>query len=213
MTKKELTKRYFIFAVGLIIVALGVAIAAKSELGPSPISSIPYSLWLIMPKLSMGEWTIIFNVMLVGMQALIQKIEAKPVQLILQVVTTLPFGYVIDFWLWCMKNMAPDTYMMQFILVLAGCFVVAFGVFIQVKADVILLPGDAFIRAAAGALKKEFGKVRTASDITMTAISFALCLIFIGGLNGIREGTVIAALLVGNIVRMYGRVLVKCRDE
>lgn len=209
MTKKELTKRYFVFAVGLIIVAFGVAIAAKSALGPSPISSIPYSLWLIMPRLSMGEWTIIFNIVLVGMQLAIQRREAKPVQLILQVVTTLPFGYVIDFWLWCMKALEPGTYIIQLILVLIGCFVVAFGVFIQVKADVILLPGDAFIRAAAGALKKDFGRVRTASDITMTAISFALCLIFVGGLNGIREGTVIAALLVGNIVRLYGRVFAK----
>lgn len=86
---------------------------------------------------------------------------------------------------------------------------VAFGVFIQVKAAVILLPGDAFIRAAANALKKEFGRIRTISDITMTITSFALCQVFVGGLNGIREGTVIAALLVGNIVRMYGKVLTK----
>lgn len=209
MTKKELTKRYFIFAVGLVIVALGVAIAAKSALGPSPISSIPYSLWLIMPEISMGEWTIIFNVILVALQAVIQRREAKPVQLILQVITTLPFGYVIDFWLWCFKAWDPSIYAAQLILVFIGCFVVAFGVFVQVKADVILLPGDAFIRAAAGVLKKEFGKVRTASDITMTIISFVLCLVFVGGLNGIREGTVIAALLVGNIVRLYGKVLAK----
>lgn len=209
MTTKELTKRYLIFAVGLVIVALGVAIATKSALGPSPISSIPYSLWIIMPRLSMGEWTIVFNVALVLMQLAIQRREANPVQLILQVVTTLPFGYVIDFWLWCMKALDPGTYIIQLILVFAGCFIVAIGVFIQVKADVILLPGDAFIRAVANALKKEFGKVRTVSDITMTVTSFALCLLFVGGLNGIREGTVIAALLVGNIVRIYGKVFAK----
>lgn len=213
MTKKELTKRYVIFAVGLVIVALGVALATKSALGPSPISSIPYSLWLIMPGLSMGEWTIIFNVLLVLMQLAIQRKEAKPIELVLQVITTVPFGYVIDFWLWCLSGAEPGTYIMQLVLVFAGCFVVAFGVFIQVKADVILLPGDAFIRAAAGALKKEFGKIRTISDITMTAISFALCLIFVGGLNGIREGTVIAALLVGNIVRLYAKALDKREGE
>ncbi len=212
MTKKELTKRYFIFAVGLVIVALGIAFATKSALGPSPISSIPYSLWLIMPGLSMGEWTIIFNVMLVVMQLAVQRREAKPLELVLQIAVTIPFGYVIDFWLWCLKVMEPGTYLMQIVLVLIGCFVVALGVFIQVRADVILLPGDAFIRAVAGAVRKEFGKIRTISDITMTATAFALCLIFVGGLNGIREGTVIAALLVGNIVRMYGRVLSKKND-
>lgn len=213
MTKKELTKRYFIFAVGLIIVALGVAIATKSALGPSPISSIPYSLWLIMPGLSMGEWTIIFNVLLVVLQLAIQRKEAKPLELVLQIAVTIPFGYVIDFWLWCMSSIEPNVYIVKLIFVFAGCVVVAFGVFIQVKADVILLPGDAFIRAVAGAVKKEFGKIRTISDITMTATAFALCLIFVGGLNGIREGTVIAALLVGNIVRLYGRVLDKREGE
>ena len=54
--------------------------------------------------------------------------------------------------------------------------------YFQLLAEVVMLPGDAFVRAIAKVAKKEFGKVRTISDISMT---------------------VIAAFLVGNIVRVY----------
>lgn len=72
-----------------------------------------------------------------------------------------------------------------------------------------MLPGDAFVRAIARVTKKEFGKVRTISDITMATIAFGIVLIFTGGLSGMREGTIIAAFLVGNIVRLYKSKLKK----
>ncbi len=40
-------------------------------------------------------------------------------------------------------------------------------------------------------------------NISMTAISAALCLVTMGKLNGVREGTIVAAFLVGYIIRVY----------
>lgn len=209
----EIIRRYIIFTAGLIFTALGVAFATESCLGPSPISAIPYSLWCIMPKLSMGEWTIIFNVLLVLLQIVIQRKAVNKIQLGLQLIITIPFGYLIDFWLICLEPVAPQNYPMQLVFTLIGCAVVAFGVYIQVVGNVVMLPGDAFVRAVAKASGREFGKIRMASDITMVVTAFALCFAFLGGLEGVREGTVIAAFLVGTLVRVYTKKLGWLKDR
>ena len=65
MTKRELLKRYIIFFFGVMGVAFGVALVTNANLGNSPISSIPYSLSLILPELTLGNWIIIFNYLLI----------------------------------------------------------------------------------------------------------------------------------------------------
>ena len=47
----------------------------------------------------------------------------------------------------------------------------------------------------------------TPSALTMAVIAAALSFIFSGSLNGVREGTIIAALLVGFIARLLGQKL------
>ena len=45
----------------------------------------------------------------------------------------------------------------------------------------------------------------------MVAIAAALCLIFLHNLAGAREGTVICALLCGNIVKLYRKLFAAVR--
>lgn len=73
----------------------------------------------------------------------------------------------------------------------------------EVIADVVMLPGDAFVRAIAKVTNKEYGNVRVISDISMTIIAGILCFIFLHSLQEVREGTIIAALITGNIVKIF----------
>ena len=207
MSLRELIQRYIIFALGLAITSLGIAFSTKSCLGTSPISAIPYALSLALPKLTIGNWTIIFSVLLIIIQIFILKKKVKKIELALQIIITFPFGYMIDLCMLMISQLEPQTYIMRLVFVLIGCVVVAFGVFLQVTGGVVMLPGDAFVRSIAMKTGKEFGKIRSISDITMTIIAFAICLLALGELTGVREGTVIAALLVGNIVRVYNKKL------
>ena len=43
----------------------------------------------------------------------------------------------------------------------------------------------------------------------MILIATVICLAFIGKLAGVREGSVIAALLVGTIIKLYNRIFEK----
>lgn len=57
--------------------------------------------------------------------------------------------------------------------------------------------------------KKEFGFLKIALDVVMVLIAIVLSLIFFGRIEGIREGTVITALLVGLFVKFFRQLLQK----
>ena len=50
MSFRELLIRYIILVPGVFILCFGIAFITKAGLGTSPISSIPYSMSLILPR-------------------------------------------------------------------------------------------------------------------------------------------------------------------
>ena len=91
------------------------------------------------------------------------------------------------------------------IALLIGCIILGFGVYCEVLADVAMLPGESFVRAVVQTCEREFGSTKVAFDVTMTVMAALLSFVFAKELNGVREGTIIAALLVGFIARLFGR--------
>ena len=71
----------------------------------------------------------------------------------------------------------------------------------------VMLPGDSFVRAVAKVTKKEFGRIRVYSDTSMSIIAVMLCMVFLHKLAGVREGTIIASLVIGNFVRILTKKL------
>ena len=53
----------------------------------------------------------------------------------------------------------------------------------------------------------EFGTKKVAFDVSMPVIAAGLSFLLAFRLDGVREGTVIAALLVGMIARAFGRMV------
>jgi uncharacterized membrane protein YczE len=158
--------------------------------------------------MTMGNWTILFNYLLVVGQILILRRSIHKVEIILQLGLTLVFGYCVDLCLWILAKglpVLPETYSSRIAVLLAGCVVLAFGVYLEMLGDVVMLPGDAFVAAVARVTGREFGSIRMATDISFTLVAGVLSLVFLRGLVGVREGTVIAAILVGNIVKVYRR--------
>ena len=207
MSLRELIQRYAIFTFGMILVAAGVSVMSKSMLGISPISAIPLGLFIAFPQLTLGNWTIIINVLLALVQIFILKKSLKKIELGIQLVVTIPFGYIID---WCnilIADLEPVSYAAKMIVLIIGCLIVALGVYFQFVGGVAMLPGDAFIRAIGIAYDKDPSNVRIVSDISMTAIAFAIVLIFTGGFGGMREGTIVAAVVIGNSLKVFEKIL------
>ena len=200
-------RRYLLFFAGMLLVALGISVITKAGLGTSPISSVPYSLSLILPRLTMGEWTIVFNYLQIAAQWVMLGKDAKKHELVIQLVLTVVLGYLIDFFLFLLGWLAPAAYPLRIVTLLAGCMILAFGAYLENVGGVVMLAGDAFVRAFGIVTKRSFGSARFVTDILWTSISAVLCLVFLHELIGVREGTVIATLLVGNLVKLYSKKL------
>lgn len=200
-------KRIALCILGMVFVSFGIAFSAKASLGTSPISAIPYTLSLCCPVLTLGNWTILFSALLIASQAFIQGRNARKADLIAQCVLTLFFGYVIDAAMFCLQAFDPEAYAMQIAATIIGCVLIAFGVCLAIIANVTMLPGDAFVKTVAQALGREFGTMRMISDVSMTACAVLISLVMTASIMGVREGTIIAALLTGNIVKFFMMLL------
>ncbi len=93
--------------------------------------------------------------------------------------------------------------MSQWILLIISCLVLAFGLVIEVKSDITMLPGDGSVVAIGEVLNKDCGKVKPFFDVTIVIIGVILALVFIGRLEGVREGTIFSAVTVGFIIQFY----------
>ena len=201
----EKLKRYLLFLIGLFINSLGVSLITKADLGTSPISSIPYVLSLNFP-FTLGQFTIVFSLVLIFLQLMILRKNFKTEHL-LQIPISILFGYFIDLTMVMLFFVNPHNYISCILYLLIGCLVLGFGVYTEVLADVAMLPGESFVRAVSSTWKTEFGSTKVVFDVSLTVIAAVLSFVFAHRLDGVREGTVIAALLVGFIARLFGRKL------
>ena len=207
-----IAKRYLLLLAGLSIMAFGVAFSIKASLGTSPISSVPYVVSLFAP-LTVGTATIVMHCVFILLQILILRRNCHPIQL-MQLPVAVFFGYLTDFGVWAVRGIHCSTYWQQWIVCLIGILLVAAGVSLEVKAGVVVLAGEGVVLAICKVLPKiKFGYMKVGFDVTLVVIACILSFTFTGHLQGVREGTVAAALLVGLIAKQIGKLLMGWKLE
>lgn len=209
MSKKELVKRYAVFIVSLFVMAIGVAMTKKAELGVSPISSVANVMSIQFTSLSIGNWLIIWNCVLILGQILFLRKKFQPVQL-MQIPLSFLFGYFTDFGMWLMSFFDTDTYAVKMIFVIVGTVILGFGVALSVIANVVMNFGEAFVKAVSDVTHKDFGNLKIGFDVSCVVVSVVLSLIFFKmKIVGTREGTIIAALVTGILVKLFSKLIRK----
>ena len=207
-----IAKRYLLLLAGLSIMAFRVAFTIKASLGTSPISSVPYVVSLFAP-LTVGTATIVMHCVFILLQILILRRNYHPIQL-MQLPVAVFFGYLTDFGVWAVRGIHCSTYWQQWIVCLIGILLVAAGVSLEVKAGVVVLAGEGVVLAICKVLPKiKFGYMKVGFDETLVVIACILSFTFTGHLQGVREGTVAAALLVGLIAKQIGKLLMGWKLE
>lgn len=206
MSKAELIRRYLFFIVGLFVNAMGIALITRANLGTSPISSNPYVLSLWYPKLSLGMFTLFFSLALIVLQLVLLG-RRFPKHFWLQIPVSFLLSAFIDLAMAMFFFVDPQAYPIQIICLLIGCLVLGFGVFMEVAANVVMLPGECTVKSITMRWNTDFGKTKIAVDVTMVAVAAVLGFVLCGKLTGIREGSLISALLVGLIARTVGKYM------
>lgn len=203
--KTELIKRYIFLLAGLFVNGLGVSFITKAGLGTSPITSIPYTLSLGFTP-TVGMFTLVFNIFLIILQVILLRRNFQ-LQNLLQLPIIALFSFFIDLTMSLLGFMQPETYAMKVVSLIVGCLILGFGVFMEMVANVAMLPGEATVRAVSDVFSTDFGKTKIAFDSSMTVIAAILSFIMFRHLDGVREGTIVAAILVGFIARLFKKYI------
>jgi uncharacterized protein len=201
MSGNELFKRYSFFIVGLFFSALGIVLITKAGLGTSPISSVPYVLSFMFP-MTFGEFTFIVNMILLAGQIIILRRNFNKIQL-LQIPMTIIFSFFIDMIMFLLAVIHPSFYPLKIVALFSGTIALGIGIALQVRANVVMLSGEGLVCAIAYATAKEFGHVKTVFDISLVCLAIIMSLFTFSKVLGLREGTVLSALIVGSISRFF----------
>ena len=203
--KTELIKRYIFLLAGLFVNGLGVSFITKAGLGTSPITSIPYTLSLGFTP-TVGMFTLVFNIFLIILQVILLRRNFQ-LQNLLQLPIIALFSFFIDLTMSLLGFIQPETYLLKVISLVIGCLILGFGVFMEMVANVAMLPGEATVRAVSDVFSTDFSKTKIAFDSSMTVIAAILSFIMFRHLDGVREGTIVAAILVGFIARLFKKYI------
>lgn len=201
----EVLRRYLFFIVGLFVNSFGICLIIKGDLGSSPISSLPYTFSMKFP-ISLGTLTFILNLFLIAGQIIMQKKDFNKREW-LQLPVSVLFGIFIDASMFMLSWIEPHNYFQKFSLLIIGCIILGLGVSMEVIANVVMLSGEAFVRSLSQTTRKEFGIVKIFFDTSLMVLACIASLIMFGSILGVREGTVVAALLVGFVARIFNRRL------
>ncbi len=190
--------RWIVLLIGIVLSGFGIAVTTSAGLGTTPVSSLPYVLSMCTP-LTIGMWIFLFNLLYVALQkAMLGKNFA--LRQFLQIPPLLLFGPIIDVGMFLMKPFAGVHYSMKLVMLFAGSLLVAFGIGIQLIAELPCLPADSIIHVFSTKYKTHFGVTKGSFDLALSAAAIILSLLCFHEVRGVREGTIISALLVGFLI-------------
>lgn len=202
-------KRFFFYIIGLFFMGLGISLITKTSLGTPPISSMAYVISLIFP-FTFGELTFFFSLLFL-MAEIILLGRDFPKSQYLQVFVGLFLGVFVDLGMLISSPVHPDLYIWQIILLLSGCMILALGIYLQVSANVLMNPGEGLVQIIAVKTRIRFGIIKIIFDSLLVSGAIIISFIFLGTLEGVREGTIISAGLIGYIIILISSVLEKVK--
>lgn len=219
MSKIELLKRYSLFFISVVFQGTAIAFITYANIGTTPISSANYVLSLH-SSFTLGETTLIFNILLMLLQIMFISIGKDPlkkhaVNLIMQIPVCLIFSYMIDLSMNLLKLSLPEeiSYIAEWSLVILGTVLLALAISLSVTSNVAMVPGEYFIKIFHPLINRTFSFVKTFFDIFLVSSAVILSLFLTGftEIEAIREGTLFAALCTGPIVHFFIPITAKLK--
>lgn len=201
-TFQNILIRYGVATLGLVLVAFGVALSLKSNLGTAPVSCPPAVLNLKWGAISVGTFTWMMHILFILTQMILLGKKFK-VEYLMQIPAAFVFGYLCDAAIWAVQGIPADSYALRMILCLASVLLTAIGIRIEVIANAWILAGDKLTAVISEVSGAKFSNVKIVLDICLVALSAAFAWFAFRSFFGdgadivIREGTLILAVLTG----------------
>ncbi len=198
-------QRVLQYAAGLVVMAMGVVLMKRVDLGISPITAVPAAISAITP-FSLGNMTIFLHALcVVGQIIIVRRITLKS---ILTMLVGIPFGYIID-GLMLLFDPGVLTLPLRIVLLVIGLALSGLGVMLVVGSDLMLPAPDELSHTISQVYRKKLSNVKIISDAIYVAIAVAVDLIFSRRIFTVGIGTVLSVLLVGRFVGWFGTLFPK----
>ncbi len=199
MKSKVMVWRFLLYLVGLNLIALAVVLNIRYDLGVAAFSSVMYAISEIY-SISLGTASIICYLIFVVVQCILSR--KITLQYLLEVPLSFAFGLLTDFYDWLIPafSLALALRVIFFALTM---FVTAMGVFLCVKTNLVLTPTDGIVKTIADVFLLPFSATKNVFDLSLVAISVLLCLVNHAPFYGIGVGTVLTAVFIGRIIKVY----------
>ena len=199
-------KRIVVYVVGMFILALGLTLNTKANLGVSPIISVPYSISQI-TGLNFGDLTFIEYALFVLIEVLIHLSENNKKR-ILSDLLQLPLSLVFTRFLNIFSAYIPTSNQLGIQLLILAMAIICTGVgaAMSLSMQFVPNPGDGIVQALAGKFNKSVGLTKNMFDCISVCITLCIGLIFAHKILGIGIGTLIAVLGVGRVIALFHHV-------
>lgn len=198
----NIVKRYLVATAGLVIVAFGVALSLKSNLGTAPISCPPAILNLKFDSISVGTFTWMMHIILILSQVVMLGRKFK-LSFLMQIPAAFVFGYLCDASIWLLKDIQVTSYFMQMLFCILTVIITAIGVRLEIAGNAWMLAGEKTAVVLSEVSRISFSNIKVGLDVYMVVISALFAQLAFGSLSGdgtnivIREGTLILAIFTG----------------
>ena len=204
-TPAQFVIRVLIYCLGLLSLAFGVAFSVNSNLGVSPVNSLPYVISRIL-NVQMGTCVTAVFCFYILLQILILGRKFHPVNL-LQILFSTIFGYFVDFAKMVLGDFAIPTYFGQLTMLAISIPLIALGIVLYMDAQLVPMPMEGLSSCLAEKFGVSFPNMKTIIDCLVVGIGLILCFAFLGGLDGLREGTIITAVVTGKVIAIFKKPL------
>lgn len=192
--------------VAVCINSLGVVLMLYSGAGISAISSVPFAFSEVFPKISLGTWTYLFQGLLV-LSLMILRRKFVPSYLFSFVVGFV-FGELLDLHeLWL--PILPTALPWRILYFVISYVLICIGIALSNRCGLPIIPTDLFPRELADITHVRYPRIKIGFDVTCLAVTACLTFFFLGHLEGLGIGTIVAAFTMGKGVGIIGDLLDK----
>ena len=210
MKSSEQFFRYGLFFLSVVINAIGISAITVARIGTTPISSPNYVFSLHTP-LTLGYTTMIFNALLIFLECLLigfSELKKHKTALLMQIPVSLLFSVVIDLSMYAFDSIlgsGQHSYLLSWILVISGTVMLAFGIAVEFTANVCMVPGEYFIKILHPKIHLKFSSLKIFFDVFLVFSAVVVSLLYteFTFIEGVREGTLFAAVATGMFVRFF----------
>lgn len=201
---KKLFRGEVALAIAVIINSFGVVLMLYSGAGISAISSVPYAFSEVLPKLSLGTWTYIFQGILV-LTLMIMRKKFVP-EYLFSFVVGFVFSELLDFYEMWIKIL-PYTLVMRVIYFIISYIVICIGIALSNRCGLPIIPTDLFPRELSDITNVKYSRIKIGFDLTCLAVTGGLTFLCLGHIKGLGIGTILAAFTMGKGIALVGELI------